>query len=245
MGGCDAVRIADLNWMQVEDYLRFDDRCVLPLGSTEQHAYISLATDSILAERIALAAAEPLGIPVFPALPYGITPYFMAFPGTVTVSVSTYEQLLVELLAGIRRHGFRRILIVNGHGGNRPARPAVEEWAARRSGVVVRWHDWWSAPDVRAAVEAVDSDASHASWMETYEWTRVEGVTLPDEHKESVDLGGRDDMSLAGFREQLGDGSFGGWYERPAEVMDAVWQTGVRETRARLTDDWGPRTSST
>src|SRR5437763_1161824 len=51
-----AVRIAEMNWMQVEKYLQRDDRVVLPLGSTEQHAYLSLATDSILAERVALPA---------------------------------------------------------------------------------------------------------------------------------------------------------------------------------------------
>src|SRR5574342_1017507 len=70
------VKISELNWMQVEAYLKRDDRCLLPLGSTEQHAYLSLSVDSILAERVALEAAEPLGIPVFPALAYGITPYF-------------------------------------------------------------------------------------------------------------------------------------------------------------------------
>lgn len=78
------MRIANMNWMQVEQYLQHDDRCVLPLGSTEQHAYLSLATDVLLAERVAVDAAEPLGVPVFPAVPYGITPYFTAFPGTVT-----------------------------------------------------------------------------------------------------------------------------------------------------------------
>jgi creatinine amidohydrolase len=62
------TRIADLNWMQVEGYLERDDRIVLPLGSTEQHAYLSLATDSLLAERVAVEAAEPLGVPVLPAL---------------------------------------------------------------------------------------------------------------------------------------------------------------------------------
>ena len=75
------VRIADLNWMQLERYLEHDDRIVLPLGSTEQHAYLSLATDAILAERVSVEAAEPLGVPVLPALAYGITPYFAAFPG--------------------------------------------------------------------------------------------------------------------------------------------------------------------
>ena len=51
------MKIAALNWMQVERYLERDDRAVVPLGSTEQHAYLSLATDSILAERVAAEAA--------------------------------------------------------------------------------------------------------------------------------------------------------------------------------------------
>jgi len=70
------VRIRDCNWMQVEEYLRDDDRAVLPLGSTEQHAYLSLSVDSILSEQVAVDAAEPLGVPVFPAMPYGPTPSF-------------------------------------------------------------------------------------------------------------------------------------------------------------------------
>ena len=88
------MRIAEMNWMMVEEYLTRDDRCVLPLGSTEQHAYLSLSVDSILAERLALEAAEPLGVPVFPVLAYGITPYFRAFPGTITLRVQTYFSIL-------------------------------------------------------------------------------------------------------------------------------------------------------
>src|SRR5207247_10083677 len=76
------MRISEMNWMMVEEYLRRDDRAVLPLGCTEQHAYLSLSTDSILAERLAVEAAEPLGVAVFPVVAYGITPYFRAFPGT-------------------------------------------------------------------------------------------------------------------------------------------------------------------
>jgi creatinine amidohydrolase len=234
------MKIAEMTWGQVEEYLASDDRCVLPLGSTEQHAYVSLATDSILAERVAAEAAEPLGVPVFPALSYGITPYFMAYPGTVTLSVTTYERVLTELLGSIRRHGFRRILVVNGHGGNSPARPAAEAWAGRRSGVELRWHDWWKAPDVRAAIDAIDPDASHASWMETFPWTRVTGVELPGGHKPPVDLSEREDVSLARLREMLGDGSFGGYYERPERDMARIWETAVIETRARLTEGWEP-----
>ena len=64
------MRISDMHWQQVEAYLAHDDRAVLPLGSTEQHAYLSLSVDSILSERVSVAAAEPLGVPVFPVLAY-------------------------------------------------------------------------------------------------------------------------------------------------------------------------------
>lgn len=62
------MRINEMHWQQVEACLRHDDRAVLPLGSSEQHAFLSLSTDSILAERVATEAAEPLGVPVFPVV---------------------------------------------------------------------------------------------------------------------------------------------------------------------------------
>src|SRR5947207_2056435 len=91
--------------MQLEAYLEHDDRIVLPLGSTEQHAYLSLATDSILAERVSVEAAEPLGVPVLPALAYGVTPYFAAYPGSPTLGEETYVALLRELVASLRAQG--------------------------------------------------------------------------------------------------------------------------------------------
>ena len=59
------MRIADMNWMQVEAALKRDPRVVVPVGSTEQHGYLSLSVDAILAERVACEAAAPLAVPVF------------------------------------------------------------------------------------------------------------------------------------------------------------------------------------
>ena len=112
------MRIYEQNWMQLEAVLRREDRAVLPLGSTEQHAYLSLSTDAILAERVAVEAAEPLGVPVFPALAYGISPYFLVYPGSVSLRVETYLAVVRDILDCIAGSGFRRILLVNGHGGN-------------------------------------------------------------------------------------------------------------------------------
>src|SRR5437016_12747184 len=139
------MRVSEMNWMMVEEYLKRDDRALLPLGSTEQHAYLSLSVDSILAERLAVEAAEPLGIPVFPVLAYGITPYFRAFPGTITLRVETYLSLLRDLLDVMAEQGFKRILIVNGHGANTPAQGLVGEWLGAHPGLRVTLHSRWNA----------------------------------------------------------------------------------------------------
>ena len=77
------MKISEMNWPQVEAYLKQDDRAILPLGSTEQHAWLSLSVDFILSERVVVEAAERVGVPVFPVVAYGITPYFLAYPGSV------------------------------------------------------------------------------------------------------------------------------------------------------------------
>jgi creatinine amidohydrolase len=221
------VRIADLNWMQLDSYLERDDRIVLPLGSTEQHAYLSLATDSILAERVAVEAAEPLGVPVLPALAYGITPSFAAYPGSPSLSEETYLALLRELLGSLRGQGFRRILLLNGHGGNVPA--------ASLAGDGVLFHSWWNGPRVWAVIQELDPESSHASWMENFPWTRLPGVELPPGRKPMV---ARSAVDPAAVRAELGDGSFGGLYARSDEDVLRVWETGVEEVRDLLEHGW-------
>src|SRR5213075_3595570 len=103
------MRISEMNWMMVEEYLKRDDRALLPLGSTEQHAYLSLSVDSILAERVAVEAAEPLGVPVFPVVAYGVTPYFREFPGSISLRVQTHLNVVRDILDSMEHSGFRRI----------------------------------------------------------------------------------------------------------------------------------------
>jgi creatinine amidohydrolase len=231
------MRIADMSWMQLEEHLKRDDRAVLPIGSTEQHAYLSLATDAILAERIAVEAAEPLGIPVFPVLAYGITPHFMDYPGTVTLSTETYRTVIQEILDSLARSGFRRLAIVNGHGGNAPVQPACAEWAAAHPTCRVRFHNWWNAPRTIQRVKSIDPIASHASWMESFAWTRVAGA-VPAESKEPIDWGSIAGRPPAEVRKWIGDGSFGGRYQRPDSDMAAIWKVAVEETRELLAGGW-------
>ena len=223
------MRIADMNWMQVAEYLSRDDRAVVPLGSIEQHAYLSLATDAILAERVATEAAEPLGVPVFPALAYGITPYFLAYPGSISLRVSTYIAVVRDMLDALAHHGFRRIALVNGHGGNSPAGSLAGEWMADHPETRVVLHNWWNAPRTWQVVQAVDAVAAHGSWMENFPWNRV--APAPRSHKPLADLERLRTLPPAGVRDAIGDGNYGGAYEKPDAQMLEIWRVAVEETR--------------
>lgn len=221
------MRVDQATWMQVEERIRTEDRCVLPLGCTEQHAFLSLATDTLLAERLAREAAEATGVPVYPCLPYGMTPQCLAYPGTVSLSWESYTAVLGDVLGSLEKHGHRRVLIVNGHGGNSPAKEFIEGLSL---GLRVVWHDWWRSPAVWRTVQAIDPLASHASWMENFPWTRVSGVSSPAVQKPMIRFDEIRGLDPEAVREAIGDGSFGGFYSRNDDEMLKIWEVAVEET---------------
>jgi creatinine amidohydrolase len=231
------MKVYDCNWMQLEDYLERDDRIVLPLGSTEQHAYLSLGTDAILAERVAVEAAQPLGVPVLPAVPFGITPTFVAFPGSPSLRTETLITVVRDLLDSLHAQGFRRILLLNGHGGNAPVRSLAREWTVAHADGQALYHEWFS-PQTYAVIRELEPDGQHASWWENFPWTRLPGIDVPQEAKPPMDEAAYEVADARGVRELLGDGSFGGPYERPQEDLDRVWEAAVAEARDRLENGW-------
>ncbi len=230
--------ISEMNWMQVEQFLESDDRCILPTGSTEQHAYLSLTVDAILAARLAQEVGEAAQVPVYPVIPYGLAQQWTAFPGTVTLRVETYLALIRDVLDSIRRAGFRRILLVNGHGGNAPAQGMLREWMMDNPDSTVKWHNWYNAPRTWAKVLETDPVASHASWMENYPWTRLANVTMPDGAKTVMDLETLSTLNPDKTRQVLGDGNMGGLYQRDDDEMLAIWRVAVAETLAMLKGGW-------
>ncbi len=228
-----------MNWMQVEQYLETDDRAVLPLGSTEQHSYLRLTVDCILPERVAAEAAEPLGVPVFPVVAYGVTPYFRRFPGSVSLRVETHLAVVRDILDSLANSGFKRILIVNGHGGNSAVQQYAPEWIADHPGCRIVFHNWWNAPRTWAKVEATDPVASHASWMENFPWTRLPGVAMPTTQKAMVDVAKVRVLDPSALREYIVDGNYGGVYQRSDDDMLAIWQVAVDETRSLIEHGWG------
>lgn len=232
------MKVAEMNWRDVEAAAARDPRCVLPIGSTEQHAQLSLCVDMILAERIATEAAAPLDIPVFPVMPYGLAPYFNAYPGTISLRVETLLAVVRDIVASLRRSGFRHILIVNGHGGNNPVGALAQELMAEYGDISIKFHNWWNAPETWAKAQSIDTTASHANWMENFPWTRLAHAPAPEGEKPMVDATLMKASPPEIAREMLQDGSFGGPWQRPDDEMQAIWDVGVAETRAVLDGNW-------
>jgi creatinine amidohydrolase len=177
-------------------------------------------------------------VPVYPAVPFGLTPYFSDFPGTVTLRVSTYVALMEDILESLYRSGFRRIVVVNGHGGNGPVLGLFKEWMAKRRDARIKFHEWWKAPKTWEKVKAIDPAASHASWMENFPWTRVPGVKLPDGEKPQIDYAKLAMANPAEVRALVGDGNYHGRYQRPDSDVLALWDVAVAETRDVIERDW-------
>ena len=142
------------------------------------------------------------------------------------------------IVATLAEQGFRRILIVNGHGGNSPAQSFCNEWMASHPGVCVRFHNWWNAPLVWKKVQEIDPVASHASWMENFAWTRVAGAAPPDIRKPMVELARMQGLGPGATRALLGDGNFGGRYQRAESDLETLWREAVEETRQLIETGW-------
>src|SRR6476661_244249 len=116
------MRFEEMTSPEVDALDRDRTILVLPLGSVEQHGHhMPLGTDTILAYEVALSAVEMFGNDralVMPPPWYGFSPHHMRFAGTVTLVAETLMKVAEDIVASLVGHGFRRLAIVNGHGGN-------------------------------------------------------------------------------------------------------------------------------
>jgi len=111
--------LENMAYPEVEAYLRKKDLLLVPVGSVEQHSpYGLIGTDTICAEAVAREVGRRLGILVAPTLAYGMSSHHMAFCGTLSLGPSTMIAVVQDLIRSSVAHGFRRIVFVNGHGGN-------------------------------------------------------------------------------------------------------------------------------
>lgn len=162
--------LEELGWPDVEAYLRTDDRLILVVGSCEQHGrHLTFATDVWQPWEIARRLSERTGVLLAPPINYGMSLHHLGFPGSLSLRPDTLSSLITDLLESAYEHGFRHILLLNGHGGNTaPIRVALTEALHELHGLEVWAADWWRAPEVEAVFrEAFGSGPAHADVGET------------------------------------------------------------------------------
>lgn len=140
--------LANLSSSSIKQYLSKDQRIILPIGSTEQHGPDAvLGVDHLTATAIAYGVAELSGILCAPPLNYGMAMHHLGFAGTLALRPITYINLIIDLLRSLRRHGFKEIIIINGHGGNKgPFQNALAECEDEFSDMNFSFINWWVLP---------------------------------------------------------------------------------------------------
>jgi creatinine amidohydrolase len=111
-----SIWLQELTWEEVSSYLRTRDTIIVPFGTTEQHGPAgSLGLDAYVAIGLAEDAARRAGVLVAPPVWYGDSSHHLGFPGTISLRTETLMQIVYDIVRSLARHGFKRVLLVNGH----------------------------------------------------------------------------------------------------------------------------------
>jgi creatinine amidohydrolase len=161
------MRIDHSTWPEVAEYLKRDNRLILPTGSVEQHGpAVATGIDYVVPTAVAERAAAEADVMVAPPLAYGMSLHHAAFAGTLSLRPTVYLATLIDLFAFMYRQGFRRILVLNGHGGNVPTLKAAAGQASYElEGIRIYVRSYYELPSVKEIIEEEfgPSEGSHAT----------------------------------------------------------------------------------
>ena len=166
-----------MTWPEVEDYLGTSKGIIVPIGATEQHGPSGLiGTDAICAESLARQTGELVDAVVAPTIAIGMSEHHMHFPGSMTLRPTTLVSVVRDVIVSLARHGFQRVFIVNGHGGNIASihaglfeaygeLPQIVERGEEVRCLCIEWWDMASAKELSQGIFG-DKDGDHATASE-------------------------------------------------------------------------------
>ncbi|MBI3944366.1 MAG: creatininase family protein [Armatimonadetes bacterium] len=165
------MKYAELNWPQLRDVSR-ETVVMAPVASCEQHGpFLPFFTDTILLEAVTTRAEARLGDEalLLPTQWLGASQHHLPY-GTITADVNTHARLVLEICESVLRDGFRRVLVLNGHGGNaNPVQMALRQLDVRHPDAVLAGASYWevAGAEIAAILEGPRKTAGHACEMET------------------------------------------------------------------------------
>jgi creatinine amidohydrolase len=241
--------MAEMTWPEFKAARSSIDLAIIPLGATEQHGpHGTYAVDTGRADGFGRRLAErlyPRAI-VVPALPYGISEHHMAFPGTVSLSGPTYIKVLEELVESLYRHGFRKFLFPNAHGGNKPALDMLMSQITARYGREVK-AAWFVISRMAAEVYAAETHSpimGHAcegemsqSMVLAPSTVRQSALSKAELHFTPADWKRRKDFHEAQFWDEISaSGDLGDATKANPELGEKIVATALDNLEAILVD---------
>lgn len=227
-----------LTWPEVRRAVDEDRVCLIPAGTLEDHGpHLPLDADTRIAAQICRRAAEraPADIVLLPPVIHGYTPHHMDFPGPITIGWETFTRYCVDIGTSLARHGFRRILFLNGHGSNIP----LVDMAARligleHPGVLAASAFYLTSPEGQRVIEEVRESElggmGHACELETSIYLALD----PD----AVLM----DRAVDENSYPEGPNAWMDWSDGPLKIMpwwNAISRTGVHGDATKATAEKG------
>lgn len=161
------VRLHEMSWTETKEYFKKNDIAIIPVGSNEQHGPQNpLGTDHLIAKVIAEETAKRAGVLCLQVIPFGVSSHHKQFWGTIYISPKTFKSYTKEACLALNYCGVRKIVIVNGHGGNRCALMEMAR-EVREKEVFVSIFQWWSVANKLLPNLFKPEERGHAAAEET------------------------------------------------------------------------------
>jgi len=168
-------RYGEMTWPEIKEAAAADRVAVVPIATIEDHGlHLPVDTDLLLCATVCeeAVAHAPERAVLVPPINHGYSPHHMDFPGPITIGAETLIRYGVDVCTSLAHHGFKKILIVNGHGSNTPFIDIIARLATVQTGALAAAVNYWAAPGVREVAESLrESEAiggmNHACEFET------------------------------------------------------------------------------
>lgn len=176
--------LSEMTWLEIEDRLKESNIVIVPIGSTEQHGpALPLNNDAFIATQFAKRTAERLWdsikVVVTPPITFGYSLHHMGFKGTITLRESTLTDVIIDICTSLATHGFKKIILINGHGGNTIAIGNALRLLQGKISAQVFNIDWWTFASDKI-LEIATRPVYHACDMETSVSMYLEQRVLKD-----------------------------------------------------------------
>src|SRR6266404_5364928 len=140
-------RYEEFTWPEIREAVAQNRVCVLPVGTVEQHGpHLPLVTDVLTATEMSRLAVErmPAEAILMPSVYYAFNVHHLDFPGTIAVEGDTFINYVTDIGKSLAYHGFRKILLVNGHGSNVPFLDIAARNITNKTEAICAMVSWWS-----------------------------------------------------------------------------------------------------